>query len=509
MIRKKYILQIQRILVMLMVSLLLLTGCSNGNSGDLIIDGRSLYERSRQIDELYIDSYTELQKEKYRRHYDPKLYFADLKRSGQELEEKAYQYWDNKIRYAIQTEFPMLKKAPYILRTDVEFVNEAILRYQQGELKADEVFRDPQHTMRIKIELDMFVDKTSKKDEVQRQYQMLYKQKIAKELIEGYMDNNVEQVEFWGNIYNKEALKEHSIQELSQEKQIQSILDPKGYKEEGIFYLKTPYYESNIARDGEEFDEYDSYMSGELDWATSDEVIQALSDKYKIPFFQKNGIWFAAEEYPDLFFMVDESIVEPKTKPVNIEDYFLSTLYQSILNKHVERIIEEEGMSDEVLFFVSTEPTGDQYTENNACKVRRDCRTIDEKKLLKKGYGSVEVGITLIHMTDSSVVDEEATKEKLRGITTRIDELVDLHDTPIDFAWENLYIYEYMLGKEEQQIAKELFKQYRMTERWRREDPPGIGDVFSLYYITRAETPAFHFLDIFGEKREIDIDGIC
>lgn len=499
---------------MLMVSLLLLTGCSNGNSGDLIIDGRSLYERSRQIDELYIDSYTELQKEKYRRHYDPKLYFADLKESRQELEEKAYQYWDNKIRYAIQTEFPMLKKAPYILRTDVEFVNEAILRYQQGELKAEEVFRDPQHTMRIKIELDMFVDKTPKKDEVQRQYQMLYKQKIAKELIEGYMDNNVEQVEFWGNIYNKEALKEHSIQELSQEKQIQSILDPKGYKEEGIFYLKTPYYESNITRDGEEFDEYDSYMSGELDWATSDEVIQALSDKYKIPFFQKNGIWFAAEEYPDLFFMVDESIVEPKTKPVNIEDYFLGTLCQAILSKHVERIIEEEGMSDEVLFFVTVEPRGDQYGDYNACKVPYDCRGFDEKEFLKAGFmGNIDVA--LIHMTDSSVVDEEATKEKLRRIIKRIHLLIGFGQETVILdgeeylpGWKTYYIYEYMLGKEEQQIAKELFKQYRMTERWRREDPPGIGDAFSLYYRTRAETPAFHFLDIFGEKREIEIDGV-
>ena len=48
----------------------------------------------------------------------------------------------------------------------------------------------------------------------------------------------------------------------------------------------------------------------------------------------------------------------------------------------------------------------------------------------------------------------------------------------------------------------DLFKKHPITERKRRKNDLGLAGALSLVYETRAETPGFHYLDIFSDMEE-------
>lgn len=533
--KKEIVQSIMTLVTALMLSFTLFSRFAGRTNQGRIIDGRSFYEAGKEVERLHIEEQIAPQREKYRRHYAPALYFEDLEKEKTELNQAFYQYWNRKIEHQIETQAPQLGKTPWLLRTEVEFVNEDVKKYREGILSAQEIIQNPDSIMHIHMEWHVFFETPMTKEELLECFEhiewhtffeipatsealieyfhRIERQGIAKEVTEKYIHSNIEQVEFWAYANRVEALEEFSLQQLRETEDIRGLLKNRY----GLFgdscYLKMPYYQS-----GDMPESFETIRSYSREWALPepDRVLAHLKRKYRIPFYQKTGRWFAAESYPELFFSVDgwwPDGDDLDDLSDDLEDYFLGTLYQDMLQQQIERIIEEEGMSEELLFFVTVEPEGYGYEEYNPDKRSYDCLHLEEEVFLREGYGG-DVDVTLISLTDSPKVyeriaqHEKALERKMRKVLERIDEKICFGKTvpfvegnkEYESGYKSYYLYEYLLDKEEQKVVRDLFQKYRRTERCPREDVRGLADDFSLHYVTRADTPAFHFLDIFGEK---------
>ncbi len=94
---------------------------------------------------------------------------------------------------------------------------------------------------------------------------------------------------------------------------------------------------------------------------------------------------------------------------------------------------------------------------------------------------------------------DEINKEVLGKVIKRIHRLVDKKNGNTRIV---VMTYFYDLNNEERKVAKELFKQNRLTEHGYRDDSKSTGDYQSNRYWNRVENDAFHYLDTFANKRE-------
>lgn len=153
---------------------------------------------------------------------------------------------------------------------------------------------------------------------------------------------------------------------------------------------------------------------------------------------------------------------------------------------------------------ISTEPYGGEYDLDNTNRQSYNFgKGYDEKHFIRKGYtGSVDV--TLIYLKTEG---EETNYKALQDVIFKIDEQIGLGlytdiapEAKKDGSRKTVDVYSYDIDEYRRKVVVDLFKKHPLTEYDRNEDQEGFSDVFSLDQVTRAETPGFHYLNIFGKS---------
>ncbi len=503
--------RLQQFVVLLLVMILLLTGCSGGNySSTPTIDGKSLEDSSRALDELNVQKVVTTQAEKYKKHYQNGLYYEDLSKVNKELSEKYKQAlrkeWDEYMKKNI----PLLADMSYALQTEIEYVKADAKAYAEGKKTAEEIVTNPNSIMKMKIRLFMFEDFRKNWD-----YE-LASDKMQSELVEEYfnkkyIEQGVGYFDFVMKEYYPSVLNKYSIEEIEKNLDIMDLLDEeKTTTEQAMF--KTHF--------ADDFENHKIFIRrGLIDSERGKAYSKALGEKYNLEFYKDHEGWFRAKKYPEIHFDAIW-ISNEGDKEIIISDHFQTAMVQYLINKRLEKIIKEAGLEDRVVFLVTAE--SQTATEYSLARKPYDFGDgFDEEFFLKEGYAGY-VDVTLIYLDDkanrkNNLKREELEKqdeEFLKKITESI--LKPLHQQ-IHFGFSKSttyregslgdgstepHIYKYYVNDYDRKVIVDLFKRYPITEYERMPDKPGLGDVFSLQYITRAETPGFHYLDIFGEKGE-------
>lgn len=197
-------------------------------------------------------------------------------------------------------------------------------------------------------------------------------------------------------------------------------------------------------------------------------------------------------------------------------------MYQYLANERVRRVIEEAGLSDKVVFLVTTEPwsSDDDTVQSEPYNFGEG---FDENYFLKTGYKG-EVSLSLIYLDSEKPEDldyeeeEDYTIQLEREMYSKIifplheelrfelGEYVDRNGNEKFGPYKDVYVKIYNVDDYDRAIIVDLFRKYPLTER---EQKPNLGmaDIFSPRFRARAETQGFHYLDIFGGTPVIDYNN--
>lgn len=479
---------------------ILLAGCAEGTQQ--VIQGSDLLESSQAIDEQNIENVIATQKEKYIKHYQDGLYFEDRSEYQKELNREFQKALRQQIDQAIRTD-PEIKFDPgrfsYILKTDIEYVNESVKLYSEGKLSAQEIIFAPEHIMQIRIQFYGFEDRIYKDEEDAAQID--FESVFFEPRLRNYIDQGIENVEYLGTCYHADILKQFPIEEIEKQEDIPFFLDGKAKALTTSAFLKTYYGDTKVVDEG-----YVMISEGEVGTMKyNDEfIMKKLSQKYNIEFYRKGYSYYAPKDRPDLFF---ESLQD-----ISAQDYFLSTLYQDILTKKIQKYLEQEGLSDRMVVFVEVEPDGYVFEEGGVSSRSYDMsKEMNEEEFLLNGPQGYNGSVNVI-LIDLDTGENPLSKERKDKIRNTVQSWVDggyeyIEDkggtAVIEGGFRYVEIKRFEIDDYGRKVVVDLFKRYRLTERNRRPNDLGLAGVWSDIYDKRAETPGFHYLDIFAKEEII------
>lgn len=481
--------------------LVLLTGCGEGTQQ--VIQGADLLESSKAIDEQNIEDVIANQKEKYTKHYQNGLYFEDQSKYQKDLNLEFQKALRQEIDQAIRTD-PEIRLDPahfsYILKTDIEYVNESVRQYSEGKISAQDIIFEPDHIMQIRIQFYGFEDKIYKDGE--RSEQIHFEDVFFEPRLRDYIHKGVENVEYWGMGYHTDVLKRYSLDDIEKQNDIPLFLKDKAKVLMTSVFLKNYFGDTKVVDEG-----FVVIPGGEVGEMTHDYefITEKLSQKYNIGFYRKGFYYYAPEERPDLFFRASFPSQDQ-------EDYFLSTLYQDILSKKIHQYLEQEGLSDRMTVFVEVEPDGDAFNDGGVSRRTYDMsKEMNEEEFLLNGPQGYNGSVHVI-LIDLDTGEDPLSKERKDQIMNTIRGWIDgdyeykpvVGGTAVaEGGFRNVEIKRFEIDDYGRKVVVDLFKRYRLTERNRRPDDLGLDGVWSDIYDKRAETPGFHYLDIFAKEEVI------
>ena len=402
----------RRVFLLSGLILLLLSGCGAGaGSGDFIIDGRELTLSSEASDTLYEMETVRSLKDKYSRHYQNGLPFEDLSQAEQELNEHFYRSFQEQIRKALDAEAKALKKAPYLLRTRVEFVRSEVKKYARGKRSAEEILRDPDSIMGIKMEYYAFVtEKERRQEPVYLAYDQMERKILGKRLYHDYVKQGVEQVEYWATLYDAAELEKIPLKQLEKEPYPFVALGSDCVIFDSSAYLKTPYVNSLFREN--RFDWEENFRETIYDRGIGVYTTRRLEEKYKIPFVFRGGDWYSPAAYPELVF--DVAWAEGEEEKTLWEDHFLSVLTQHLLHEKIGAILKELGLEKDVVFLITVRSTDDIYDEENPYAKPYDCSKLNEEEFIKSGF-EADVRVIFIYLQETSKEDLESLARNIQA----------------------------------------------------------------------------------------------
>lgn len=507
-----------KIITIILISLLLTSCYSSSNN---TIDGADLGKSSENFDETMKQFMVVTLEDKYKRHFQNNLYYEDLSKEQKELNKLYNQYLNKEIQNYIQIEIPELKNAPYILKTNIEYVNEDVKKYSNGQLKAEEIIDNGNSMMSIKIQWYIFEDfykLKETKEENEKLGEKLAIDYIERKIGNKYILQGLESIQINARAYPKETLKKYSIDEIEKQDNIQIFLQEEGEKSSFEANMYRTYFSDGLSPDRK------FKSTGGLIYPKDfyKKRKQELKEKYNMEFYEAEGLYIP-KDYPNIRFYADGTTIEI--------DHFKEAFYQYLMNEKVRKLIQEKKLEDRVVFLVTTEAQGDPYEDDNSVRKPYNFgKGFDKEFFLKQGYTG-KVYTTFIYLDDYVEESEEDKfdEEKRNQESERREECLQklrhelvypLHEE-IQFGYSKLsydgelglkiaYLYLYDAKEYDRKIIIDLFKKHPLTEVDRMPEL-GFDNVFSLLYYTRSETPGFRYIDIFtkhqadsGEVGEFD-----
>ncbi len=305
------------------------------------IDGHDLRLAGEALVELAQSEVILTQTKKYTRHFKNGLYHEDLSEAQRELNELYNEHMRKEIDQYIKENLPILKNVPYILQNEIEYVNRDAKDYAEGKTKAEDIIDNPNSIMSIKLRWYLFEDFTQ--EERKNAGNLLEYEYIREILVGKYIMQGIESLDVRAIAYEPSILERYDIQELEQNGDIYNLL----YNERKTWEvsLYKTYYSDDSIKTGKH-----TPRGGE-GAGNREEKTQLLKEKYGLDFKVDFGYWYYPEKYPQIKFGATVSKEETRS-------HFQSAMYQYLANERVRRVIEEAGLSDKVVFLVTTETWG-------------------------------------------------------------------------------------------------------------------------------------------------------
>lgn len=484
------------------------------SAGQTIIEGGDLARMGEETNRKLVEKNIRRFKDKYQRHFGGGLYFADLGEAKKKLNEEYTLY--------LKTQMDKVFHEPYILRLEAEFVNSEVQAYAKGEKTLSEILQSPgENLMSLKGQFFGFRKNLKKEYEVDEfpEYDLLADMSVE------YVEAGVDFIEIWFNEYPQTLLEKYPLREMEKQenlflylkdepKKVMSGCLRKTYYDGGYSYKEPPIQHIGARmtdkpypgreRPGQEITKDDE----SLEYANRDNVYY-LNKKYNMEFFQIVNMWYAPVDHPEMFFESGHSywLFHPEHNPEGW-DYFLGLYYQYLLGLRIDALLEEAGLSEEVLYFVQTEPEMGEYYAGHPVDTARDAYPFGkegytEEHFLSDGYTGI-VYVNFIRLEESG---KPVDPVKLEQVRTKVSEIIGIpgrdarREKDPTLGGRVIKNFAYLVDPEEKRIARELFRKHPLTER--ADNPaPTFSNVFSDIYNTRIETEGFIYLDIFGTKIE-------
>ncbi len=510
----------QKIAAIVTASVLLL-GCTEGNG--LVIEGRDLVNTANLLDQQVVDNVILSQKEKYTRHFQNGLYFEDLSKPQKELNQLYKKHMRKEIDAMIAGKAPKWKDVPYVLQTEVEYVNQDVKDYVQGRVKAQDIIDNPNSMMKVSIYLFFFSNFDEKE---YPKFSWTLNEFLEIDFPYKYTDKGVEYVDLRVRGYDPKVLEHYSIEEIEKADSVALLLE----NEKTTLQLmggKNPFFYDKISG---------PYLDGPIGegvYKYQHEVYQGgphytifnllrLKQKYHTDFYEEVGGWIRAKKYPEILFTYninwDENSPDYE-KGKLYGDYFKAAMYQYLANEKLRKLIEDAGLSDRVVFLVRM---NDEFEEEGR-KPYDSSEGFDKDHFLSRGYKNYAT-ITLIYLEIEGKEhykkegDNEWDAQPHHPFqewfdynkfihACRKDILLPLHqDIKLGGyeyyggrSFKDVHLKVYHVSDYERRVIVDLFRKYPLNECKPHPKPESIGSVFSTQYTQRAETQGFHYIDIFAE----------
>ncbi len=493
-VQKNKKLEHYRKIICICLAALLLVGCEIPvEPDDGVYSGRNFvleqqqYERDQKA-ELIIS-----QAEKYRRHYQNGLYFEDFSKEQKELNKVFENYLKDKIQQLMDEDEVNLKGKPHILKTDAVFVNEEVKRYKEGKATAEEVVSKARNIMSMRIEWYCFLEEENQENK------SFYLVDFVEEQLQPILENDyiyagVEHVELWFWSYYDGILKRYPIEELYNKNSADLLRKEDSFFRENGNFLVTPF--ARKTSEGGFFLVNTKVGGEEIDY-----TLKKLKEKYNLEFEQYNDSWFMPKGRPDLLFEVECNVHDDYDK--RYWDYFLGLMYQDMMMKKLRTLVEEEGLTNQVLFSITTDTispinTFEKKDPNSYDMSQFDKDSFDVNRFLKKGYMN-SARINLIHLKRK---EEKIDYESLQKLIFRIHDETTLgmedytgsdgSSLTSDLKAINIFFYD--VEDYERKVLVDLFQNAPLTERTGLSSD---SESFSVY-AERGNFPGVHYLDIFA-----------
>lgn len=480
-----------------------------------VIEGSDLIRVGKEAEKAYRQNTITRLKEKYQRHFAEELYFADLEEAKKKLSEE--------YTLSLQAQIDKVFSEPYILRMEADFVHSEVQAYAKGEKTLSEILQSPgENIMSLKGQFFGF-RRHPKQDPYTSEEVPEYK--FLEKLAQDYVAEGVDFVEIWFNEYPQELFARHPLEEIDKQENIFLYLKDES-KKVMTGYLSKTYYDLFYNKNWGEppISRYRSGMTtkpypgrtkkkeeiAKEDWTVEYEIrdnLHYLQKKYNMEFFHIADTWYAPVQYPQMYFYSLHQHWSPGCGSEGGFDYFLGLYHQYLLNQKIEAVLKEEGLEEDVLYFVQSEPN---YMEAEDDSLDVDTLTdrypfgeegYTQERLLAGGYsGQVYLNLILLEEEEQIV-----SKEKLRNVMAKLEQIVDKageeerrRKNPF---WGDCFIQmqRYKIDPHGKQVVRKLFREHPLTERFDNE-VLNITTIASDRYRVRTGTEGFFYLDIFARK---------
>lgn len=482
-----------RVVLGTIVAIFLMLGpyIKSDNSSTDTIDMRQVGDVAENYDKSITENIRLTQKEKYEKHYQNGIYFEDLSKYQDELNQKFKEYYTTKAYEYIKENNIDKSNWDFFFTSNIEFINQDVKKYAQGELKAEDIILNPDSIMSMEsyfIKILDFEKYSIEYEEHESRGEITGLNKLNKYLYEIYMQRYEDKgIDFYNQrytTYNKSLLERYTLEELRNTKDINTVL-------------------STL--------EEEDYLE---DRKLTIQGLKGLRKKYNKEFYKTDDRGISApKDNPDLYFQA-HYLWEYEER----SDLFLGLMYQYELNKYLQKMVDEVGLTDRVVFLVTTKSYGEE--EGNKYGTNLQPYNFGEGynplEFIKNGYFG-NVNITLIYLKNKE--DKKIDYESLQELVYKIDELVKIGwhsivrgkdgqkkdsngDSTVEYGTRKVYVYYYDIDDYGRKVIIDLFKKYPLTEHSSDKRVLGLADIYSLSQITRAETPGFHYIDIFATTAE-------
>ncbi len=442
-----------KIIAILLLALLFLTGCSSDVDEvpvEIEVSSEPVEEKIEIVEVPRITIAEAMEK-----HYGGDLFYQDYGTTSDEL--NAY------FQKRLQDEYREHAELPLYVDTNIEFYNLTLKKVRDGEIEFEEVYGDlKEYVKRFNVDVLIYLDPV-------RLEKKLFNTKFGyywtNTLRKQYKVSGVHEIDLRYIYLNPEK--------VSSEDQNQTYNE----KYEGIESIRRSRYDFGDTID---FDE------------ENDKMLMMLEEKYNEKFRTISG---ARHEYADAF-VIPENHPELYFEVNTVEGYLNDDMYlrlmaQQYMSKEVERIIEEEGASGYITqVSIPKDRSRKEKTSYTMSKVENNT-----SYFLNDVYGE-QYDVTLNYLLSEG---DDINKKVLGEVLKKIHRLVDKKNGQTRVV---VMTYFYDMDEDKKKVAKDLFEKYVLTEHGYRDDSQSTGDYYKNMFWDRVENDAFHYLDAFAKKRD-------
>ncbi len=442
-----------------------------GNGKSVAVGGNvtvaELTEGYAQEERDRVGAFKKKEKENYDRQYGNDLYFQDFsavkERLNKEFEQWLYREMEAelkrvKAKWSKNATVPMLDETELILHGKVEYYNDILEDAQKNNTSFEELLKNPDHNFRL-LDAEV-VSLENRKQNGARLY-------FTGPFCEAFSNIQKPIVEKGARFqavlsaHEKLVRKYYSLAQLRSMDNLLGLLD--GYNDESMMFY---------------FDGFNSYSEistvGDVERQTLNQLEKQYGEIFVLLY--RDGLRrqvVAPKQDTSIRFETDTSSGLP------VKNQYPFLVAQKVMNEEVYRLIDAQGLSDQVLQFLVV---------NNADRnldITRNCWDVKNITTFEQvtDVFDFEMNLYVLYQDESSL-DYEAIRKLVVSMKDKVDDK------------SSLCVYFYQMDEQKKKVAIDLFRRQLTTEVFFR--PQGRGLNLRGMFTSSADAECFRFLDVYG-----------